>query len=162
MSILGLLSMDSHSLSGLSMCQVLYLSIQWPARKIKRVPCGWLCTGCCGAYHFGGDSLLILALLQHDCGRPSASWPAAAAAAYNLLTWSWVASVAGACSWFVLAVAEHCHGWHRLRAQAHEWSLQWLFPRGALMSGRSLEVASRTVREARACSSAEQVGRTWS
>ena len=38
----------------------------------------------------------------------------------------------------VLAVAEHCLEWHRWRAHAHEWSWQWLFPRGALTSGRSL------------------------
>jgi hypothetical protein len=49
-----------------------------------------------------------------------------------------MASVAGACSWMVLAVAGHGHGWHRWRAHAPEWSWQWLFPRGAMMSGRSL------------------------
>ena len=38
----------------------------------------------------------------------------------------------------VLAVAGHGHKWHRWRAHAPEWSWQWLFPRGAMMSVRSL------------------------
>ena len=60
MSILGLLSMDSHSLSGLSMCQVLYLSIQWPARKNKQSALWLALYRLLWCMLFGGVSELIV------------------------------------------------------------------------------------------------------